>query len=758
MRLSPRHPLLAAAVAAALLCAVSSTAFASGDDGAYVDPFGSQFQPARLINYAGGNLGVVQPSYWRLYQFMAYKAAKGKPLTAQQVAALTPNAWRVGPGAVVDYAENPERNGTGDWSAAREKYAALFKLPDAPEIGFMSESTDFESYVNCHADAFKQAAATLDARARLGTGGKPDVWTRQWLLGQDAVFANCEEPRREAGKPAPKRVVQLPPPLPKNAPEWLTFDHAYQSAAAHFYARNLDAARVQFQAIALETRSPWHTLGNYLAARSLIRKAALEFPQRGEAPVAPQRAALLTQARQELVAISATYAPAKRMIALVDARLNPDARIAVLARSLDQEPFNADTAALLSDYLVLLDGQDPRKTRQAKEPLTAWIGAMQSSIQGQSEAVRAQRAQGLDTLRKNWLKQPDPLWLAPLLNLAQAGELNDAERKAAAAVAPAHPLYLMLQYHLTRLAIAEKESERADQHIERLLAAHGKSMSVATTNRFLALKALTASTLDGFLKASLRRPEQIDEPDTTGPEAPQPAQTAQDFERIVLGTLPMSELKTLLKHPKLPAGWKPKLQETIFTRALIFNDEASALELLDAIAKSRKSTAHLYARYRAAAPGEARKLAGNIILVNTPELEPAVLGNAAIRYWGCNTPSQKFPLPGADANDILPAAPRFLSKEQQADANKENKLMRALPLRSEYVAPSLLAWASTKPADDEAPKALHLLVAATRMECTSGTSKPEKEQPRARYSRAAYDLLKKDYSDSKWAKATKYFY
>ena len=82
----------------------------------------------------------------------------------------------------------------------------------------------------------------------------------------------------------------------------------------------------------------------------------------------------------------------------------------------------------------------------------------------------------------------------------------------------------------------------------------------------------------------------------------------------------------------------------------------------------------------------------------------------------------------------------------------------ALPLRSEYLAPSLLAWAGTRPAGDEAPKALHLLVAATRMECTSGTEKPEKEQMRARYSRAAFDLLKKEYPDSKWAKATKYFY
>ncbi len=753
MRIQHRCSLLAAA----LLCALSSPAHSSGDDGAYVNPFASQFQPSRLPNYAGGNLGVVQGSYWRLYQFMAYKAAKGKPLTAQQVATLTPNQWRVGPGAIDDYVQNPERNGTGDWSAKRQKYAKAFNLPDKEEIGFMGTSGDFQSYVNCHADAFKLAAATLDARAQLGAGGKPDAWTKQWLLGQDAVFANCEEPARDFNKPPPKRVVQLPPPLPKNAPDWLRFDHAYQSAAAHFYARSHDSARTQFQAIALQAKSPWRTVGNYLAARSLIRKAALEFTPSDNQPPPPQRATLLAQAKQELVAMSAAYAPAKRMVALVDARINPDERIAVLARMLDKDAFNADTPALLSDYLVLLDDQDQRKTILAKEPLTAWIGNMQAAQARGTEEAPAQRKLAMDTMRTSWLKQPDPLWLAPLLNLAQAGELTELEKKAAASVAPAHPLYIMLQYHLTRLAIAEKDHERADKNTDRLLAAHGKTMSVATTNRFLALKAVTTTTLDGFLKASLRRPEEIGEPDATGPEPLAPAQTAEDFDRIVLRMLPMGELKTLLKHPKLPAAWKPKLQETIFTRALIFNDEATALELLDAIAKGRKTTAHLYARYRTAAPGEARKLAGNIILVNTPELEPAVLGTTGgIRYWGCSTPSEKFPLPYEEAVSIT--APRFLAKEMLAEADKEHKLMMALPLRSEYLAPSLLAWAGTKPADDEAPKALHLLVAATRMECTSGTSKPEKEQMRARYSRAAYDLLKKEYRDSKWAKATKYFY
>ncbi len=755
MRPSQRYSLLAAA----LFCAFSPSAMSSGGDGTPVSRFASQFQPSRLPNYAAGNLGVVQETYWRLFQFLAYKAATGKPLTPQQVAALTPNEWRVGPGAVTDYVENPERNGTGEWTARREQYANMLKLPGTANVGFMGEAASFESYVNCHAAAFQQAGATLNARAKLGAGGKPDAWTRQWLIGQDAVFANCEEPASEHGAERPKRVPQLPPPLPQGAPEWLRFDHAYQTAAAHFYARSHDTARAQFQAIAMQAKSPWQPLGSYLAARTLIRKAALEQGQQDDPAGATRRTALLTQARQELTAISGAYAPAKRMIALVEARLDPDQRIAALARILDKEPFSAETPTLLSDYLVLLDGQDQRKTIEAKEPMTAWIGSMQAPTAPTLDAATGQRTLALQTLRKSWLKSNDPVWLAPLLNLARAGQLSAAEKKSAAALPAVHPLYVMVQYHLARLAIAENDHDGADKTIDRVFASHGKSMSVATTNRFLALKLATATTLDNFLKSALRRPEEIGSPDTTSREPVHPAQTDDDFDRIVLRMLPMNELKVLLKHPKLPVAWKPKLEETIFTRALIFGDEASALELLDAIAKPRKTTAHLYARYRAAASGAARKLAGDIILVNTPELEPAVLAKEgdSMRYWGCASSSYKFPLNEGNL-PAMPAAPRFIGKDVLAAADKEYKLMMALPLRSEYLAPSLLAWAGTKPKDEEAPKALHLLVASTRMECTTGTEIPEKEQMRARYSRAAFEMLKKDYRDSKWAKATKYFY
>ncbi|WP_143133334.1 hypothetical protein [Pseudoduganella namucuonensis] len=749
---------LPSCLAAALLLALPRAALSSGADGFTDNRYASLYQvaPAALAQYAGGDLGVLPGTYWRIYHYLAYQAAKGRALTAGQLAALELDRWHVGKGSDWDYAYEPEKNGSGGWSKERAAYARQWGLPVDVKLDVMGE-TDDGSYVNCHGDAFRQATVTLKARAQLGAGGKPDAWHKAWLQGQDAVFANCQEPPHQYGQPRPKRVTRLPPAPAAGAPDWLKADHAYQTAAAYFYSRDFDAARKQFQLVAQDAKSPWKTLGAYLAARSLIRAATLD----GEGK-APDRNTKLLQARKELEALAPSFAPAKRMITLVDARIDPAARIAALARQLEQEPFGADTPRLLSDYLVLLDKQPRAAMIAAKEPLTAWIGAMQAEVPGdyfddaRGKETQQVRKEAMETLRQRWLNQPDALWLAPLLTLAHPGELREAERKAAAAVPAKHPLYLDLQYHLARLAIAEKQAEKADREIDRLMAAHGKAMSTATANRYLALKMASAGTLDAFLAAAPRKPDGVEQGgaiDGAPAEADTDGDTDEDFALSVFRHMPMSELKALLAHPRLPAKWQAPLREATMARALILNDEATALALLDGLAKGRKTTGHLYARYRNAASGAERKLAGALLLVNTPELNPKVIDAFGRgRDWGCGSSE-----PGEDGG--VPAQPpRYLGAGQLAEAAKEQQALMRLPLRTEFIAPALLAWAKQKPSDEEAPKALHFLVASTRMECPYGSGKAEKEQPRAQYSREAFNLLHKHYPNSKWAKQTKYYY
>ena len=733
---------LAAAVA---LVVLPQYALSSGGDGFNYNLYANEFMvaPRALPKYAAGNLGVLSSSYWRVYLYLAYQAAKGRGINPSQVAALKVWDWHVGDGhRSWDYVANAEKNGSGDWFKARAPLAQQVGLPAEVTID-ITGSDDWGNYVNCHADALRRAAVTAKARAQLGPGGKPDQWFKAWLEGQDAVFANC---RVQDGPVAPV----LPPAVPGDAPAWLKADRAYQEAAANFYSGNLDAARRQFQAIAQDASSPWQPLGAYLAARCLVRSATLQKEGAGD-----RRAANFKQAREELEALAPTYAPARQMMLLIDARLDPAAQVRVLARRLEQEPFSADTPSMLSDYLLLLDKLPRSEMISAKEPLTAWIGSMQGDSadifdSNDTPEAKARRKQSLDVARQNWQKQADPLWLAPLLTLAKPGDLSDAERKAAAAVPASHPLYQTMQYNLARLAVQENRQAQADKDLDRLLAAQGKTMSVATTNRFLALKMLTAGTLDGFAKAGRRFPDPVERGGPVDDAAKTPEGSDDDFRLAVYRYLPMASLKALYDNPALLPAWKTELRETIFTRALIANDEATALSLLDAVAEGRKTTAHLYARYRKASSGAERKLAGALILVNTPELRPQVVSKGGVANDAACNP---VGIEGRPA-----PAPRFLSQEQLTAAEWEHQELWQLSLRSIYLAPTLMAWASAKPNDEEAPKALHLLVASMRRECPWGEVPAEKWELRSRNSKQAFTMLHKLYPKSDWARITKYYY
>ncbi|KRC03308.1 hypothetical protein [Duganella sp. Root198D2] len=742
-------PKLRKLAAVAALIALPQYAFSSGFDGFTYNLYANELMvaPGALPKYAAGNLGVLSSSYWRVYLYLAYQAAKGRAITPAQAASLKVSGWHLGDHyRAWDYVGNAERNGSADWFKARAPLAVQAGLPAEAKV-VITGSEDWSNYVNCHADAFRRAAVSAKARAQLGPGGKPDQWFKAWLEGQDAVFANC------GAQSAPSQAV-LPPAIPDDAPAWLKADRAYQEAAANFYSGNLDAARRQFLAVAQDTNSPWQPLGAYLAARCLIRSATLQ----GEG-ASDSRVAKFKQAREELAALAPSYAPARQMMLLVDARLDPAAQVKLLAHRLEQEPFTADTPGMLSDYLLLLDKLPRNEMIGAKEPLTAWIGTMQGNSfdwydGSDNPEVIERRKLALDATRQHWQKHGDALWLAPLLTFARPGELSEAEKKAAAAVPAGHPLYQTMQYNLVRLAVSENQLAQADRDIDRLLASQGKAMSVATTNRFLALKMLTTGSLEGFVKAGRRVQDPVERGAPIDDGAKDPEGTDDDFRVAVYRHLPLASLKTLYANPDLLPAWKVELREAIFTRALVANDEASALSLLDSVAEGRNTTAHLYARYRKAASGADRKLAAALILVNTPELRPHVFTQAGLGNDGSCRP--------VNIGERPAPAPRFLGKEQRAEGEREQQGLRQLSLRSMFLAPTLMAWASAKPNDVEAPKALHLLLASMRNECawapTAEGPTPAQWELRNKYSKQAFAMLHKLYPSSDWAKKTKYYY
>jgi hypothetical protein len=415
----------------------------------------------------------------------------------------------------------------------------------------------------------------------------------------------------------------------------------------------------------------------------------------------------------------------------VDARLRPAEKAAELAGPLTQAPMDAAQVRALSDYLVLLDsleqqpGQDRPGLLQAADPMTRWIGAMQAGDE--------QRPAALALARREAQAAPagSPaavLWLAALVAQAQprpaALQLSEAERRAAEAVPASSPLYLHLRYHLLRLQIEGGQAAAADAEVSRLLAHPPQPMDTATRNRWLALKLVTAPTLEAFLAAAPRQvaetgagtPIARSDAASAAPAASTPAAPVmgldEDFPRRLYRALPLSVLKTLPTRPDLPAAVKTGLIEALWTRAVLLGDWATADTWAPTLAQGRGTTAHLYTRFVQATTPEAKRLAATVIFVNTPELHPHRVdpqGNDT--EWGC----QGWGTGAQDALALTP--PAFLSPAQQAEARREQAVLDALPNRNAYLAPTLLAWAQGKPADPEAPKALHFFVASTRNEC-----------------------------------------
>ena len=736
----------AASVLAVSLCAVTSVLRASGGDGFSENLFAPEnhVPQAELAAYAGGKLGVVLPSYWRIYHFLAYRALTGHALSKAELALLQVHGFNVGT-PIDGYAD--DQNGVAGWLKAR---AAVRGAPEV-KVGAVTDIGDFTMILNCPPDAFDRAAKTLALRVEQG-GQK---WAAAWLAGQDAVFANCSPElanRAAPGMPA-QRPLSLPPTLPSTAPAWLVKDAAYQRAAAQFYGGRYDEARAGFQAIAKDTASPWQPLGGYLAARALIRSAVAVPGDNVKPAQVPALRERLQLARAEMAAAAPTFAPARSMLTWIDVRLRPEERRRELSAALAVDAIGAASPQMLTDYLFLMDRLSAPALAAAADPMTAWIGVMQAAgalrdaNPGDASADKAHLA-AVAQARAQWTQRHDAAWLLAVLTNARAGELSPAEAKAAAAVKRDTPAFVDVQYHLARLALAEGRIKEADAGVSALLA---QQPAPSVRNRLLRMKMVTAPTAEAAFAAAVRVPADTRGggpiPDEAAPSSP--ARYDADLRAHLETHLPLAALVRL--QPLLPVSERTWLAEMMWTRAVLLGQYALADGYTDTLARDRATTRPLYERFKQAAKPAAKREAALLILANTPELAPHIMPQKHAdgwgSYWSCAIPDN-----GDDGMDTL--WPAFVGAAERTQAEAERAELRKLPKRSSYLIPLVLDWAKRNKADPEAPKALHFLVAATRNECGAGAS----EATPHNYSKDAFDYLHAQYPKNEWTARTRYYY
>ncbi len=92
-----------------------------------------------------------------------------------------------------------------------------------------------------------------------------------------------------------------------------------------------------------------------------------------------------------------------------------------------------------------------------------------------------------------------------------------------------------------------------------------------------------------------------------------------------------------------------------------------------------------------------------------------------------------------------------LSQEDCDVASHEVSELHEKGSTKTFLALIIFAWAKTHPEDPQVPQALHRLVVATRYGCRNGAFSGQ-------ISKAAFDLLHKQYPENQWTAQTQYWF
>ena len=709
-----------------------------------------------LEQFTGGKLGIVQPSWARSYLVVAYRVLSGSALSEREAKDMN-NLWK----ARLNLSDESGEEIVGkSWTEVRKK------VPGAPELTEMrvyrarEKPHEYEEFLNCQAEAFTTAAASLEERIKLYGADSPKV--REWLAAQDVVFSNC----REGNK--------LPEPTNDSDP-MVRADRAYQTAAANFYATNYDLAKQQFDAIAKDKNSMYRIVAPYLAARAMLRKGSFaEKPEEGKPFLSDAETRLNAMLKDP--ALKFGHHGAQRLLNLVRLRLHPQEKTHELAAQIMKKDSSEDFEQAVWDYTYLLDkliGEDDGGTTPAipagmtSDDLTDWIIAIQSE-----EAAIAAHSM------ERWQKTKSVPWLvAAVMNAdGKTAGLNEL-LSAAGSVNSSSPAFGTLAFHRARLLKAAGRVDEGRAVLDQVLTNDRKELTISTVNLLLSQRMLFANSLDAFLRDAQREAAGFSANDDGReiPEDPKEAvETAKgakfffdiDAANVFNRAMPAAIMKDAARSKVLPPNLRKDVAQAAFARAALLDDHESADQAGLVMQEYYPATKEFVTAYQRATTPEARKFAAAFLSLKFPGVRPFVsagIGRTTAvddvdsyrdNYW-CTQPPVPQAIPMSDedpqeTNKKRPVAvPDFLKAGQGLGA-RQFAALQALGTAPNYLCKMAIDWATANPNDPRSPEALHLAVRSTRYGCT--------DKETGKWSKAAFDLLHKRYPNTKWANATKYWF
>ncbi|NHZ80012.1 hypothetical protein F2P44_12100 [Massilia sp. CCM 8695] len=693
----------------------------------YEDPSadGNVFEPPRwpgsLTPGMYAQPGIVRAGRDDFYQFIAWRALAGMPLDAAAQERLRPfdPCWLT---------ETSEHHGHNPHNDAALKHALEGWQTErlrggGPKQAALAIAGKDSSVLNCPADAFRNATRTLGIRL---TNYGADATLRDWVVGQDAVFANCAAPGA------------MPADAPAGAPDWLRMDRAYQQAAAHFYRGAYPEAAARFDAIAQDAASPWRAIAPYLAARADVRAASAADD--GKADAALMASALK---RLEPLADASTDTPlrtdARRLRQLILLRTAPAQVLARLDTELGSAAPSANIGQDVRDYSYAWRATAPAERGQLG--YGAWLAVMRSA--------RAANASPAEALRQWEATQQLPWLVAALTRATPQAPPPEALLTAAQALAPASPAYLTARYHLARLAASDAEA-------------------VAIVDAALALRpALGADDANAFKRIGLARARNLDDVGRfivrSGvlPVRGEAPAAAMDVAAFLNTGLPLDMLATLAQQKNLPPKLRAELETVAWTRALPLARPDVATRLAPAIKARFAGSAPLVDQMLAEPNPALRRGISAMLLARYP----GMVANVS-PFIGYEADPTKFAHPIMRASNNLersrenwwqvfaggkptygksvpaPAVPTFLAADAAATLRAERATLAALPSGTDYLAGLVMEHATREPRDARLPQALSMLIRAHGGDA------------RGQYTAPMFKHLHKYFTRNEWAKRT----
>lgn len=712
-----------------------------------------------------------------------------------------------------------------DWRQARTgAYARLghplpvAKAPATPPSQQAPQwnADTLQASPNCfYGDAFRNATKTLAQRMERAASDKAaGPFVLHWLQVQDAVFDTCSEKpgTAAAAAPAPAALSTLPA-LPVNSPAWLKADHAYQQAAQHFYAGDLDSADTAFTDISADKASPWRDLAAYMRLRVLARQnpggepsySESDGPGKESAEALKQQAALTKEVDAIALPLlknprlQALHPSVHRLAEALRIRyLTPGTRLQRLADSLKtMGPPDAAAARLLllnHEFRTCAIGGCRYVGSANPSDLVQWLSTVRG-FDGPADTTTASDKWREKFSWSSYQRTHDLAWLMAAASLVPASTAADDKREAElqaalAAVPDDHPA----RFAATQLRAQRLFAQGRFKEARALVGGAADSPLIAHSlsgqNLVKALLLPTAASEEEWRRLAIRPVVARRDPEATQakPSAvPLASAFDDDVVRFLNTRAPLAMWLRLAADPALAPALRDTLLETAWTRAVLAEDYPTArraaqmrvASLPQAPAKGPEPIAGIR-RSLALAPGDTaawHRLLLERMASTTETLQPPHLPGAS---WDIRpTPlapaqdltAQRNLAPGTYGKWCAPLGvqtsggqtsggqaataadfepPAFVPQAERTQQAALVARLRAVPPDSVYFTQESLALMQRDKADALVPQALSVAVKMARYTCQDKTV--------GDWSRKGLQALHANYPKSTWAASTLYWY